>query len=61
MIFSIFFYVYDGKINFNNPDLSRCESLDVENGQLYSLKAYSYPIKKTIRLVVWYPKDGSAK
>lgn len=54
-------FVYDGKIDFSNLDLSRCEQLDIDKGRLFSLKAYSKPLKKTIKLVVWYPDDGSAK
>ena len=32
-------FVYDGKIDFNNLDLSRCEQLDIDKGRLFSLKA----------------------
>ena len=53
--------VYDGKIDLNNLDLSRCEQLDIDKGCLYSLKAYSRPLKRTVKLAVWYPGDGSAK
>lgn len=42
-------FVYDGKIDFNNLDLSRCEQIDIDKGRLFSLKAYSKPLKKTIK------------
>lgn len=53
--------VYDGKIDLNKLDLSRCEQLDIDKGRLYSLEAYSRPLKRTVKLAVWYPGDGSAK
>lgn len=54
-------FVYDGKIDLSNLDLSRCERLDIDKGHLHSFKAYSKPLKRTVRLVVWYPDDGGAR
>ena len=54
-------FVYDGKIDFSDLELSRCERIDIDKGCLYSLKAYSKPLKRTVKLVVWYPDDGSAR
>ena len=52
--------LYDGKINFENLDLSRCEKLIVDKGDLYCLKAYSKSLKRFVKLVVWYPNDGKS-
>lgn len=53
--------LYDGKIDFANIDLTRCEEHDSDKGKLYSLKAYSKALKRMVKLVVWYPEDGSAR
>lgn len=48
--------LYDGKIDFANIDLTRCEEHNTGKGKLYSLKAYSKALKRMVKLVVWYPK-----
>ena len=53
--------LYDGKIDFADLDVSRCEKLEADRGRLYSLKAYSKPLRRMVRLVVWYPDDNSAR
>ena len=54
-------FLYDGKIDFANLDLGRCEKLDTDKGKLFSLKAYAKALKRMVNLVVWYPEDGSFK
>lgn len=51
--------LYDGKIDFNNLDTSRAERipLDKEQGELYTLVAYSKSLKQNVRLTIWYSKD----
>lgn len=51
--------LYDGKIDFENLDVSRAERIDLYEGQgeLYTLVAYSKSLKQKVRLVVWYSKD----
>lgn len=49
------------KIDFENLDLSRCESLDIEAGRAYVLNAYSTAMKRNIRIVVHYPDSGGRK
>lgn len=46
---------YDGKIDFENLDLSRCTEYNVDKGKLYGLKAYSKALKRFVSLAVWYP------
>ena len=53
--------VYDGKIDFKNLDLSKCEQHNVDKGSLYSLKAYSKALKKTIKLVIWYTDETKSR
>lgn len=49
---------YDGKIDFGNLDMSKVERLSsIDNGELYSLVAYSKSLKQLVRLVIWYSKD----
>jgi len=52
--------LYDGKINMANLDKSRAEKIDIDNGELYTLAAYSKSLKRMVRLVIWYSK-GSKK
>lgn len=50
--------LYDGKIDFSNLDMSKVERLSsIDNGELYSLVAYSKSLKQLVKLVVWYSKD----
>jgi hypothetical protein len=51
--------VYDGKIDFDHLDTSRTQqiNLDIEQGELYTLIAYSKSLKQKVRLVIWYSKD----
>ena len=32
---------YDGKVNFANLDLSRCEEIEMDKGRMFGLKTYS--------------------
>ena len=48
---------YDGKVDFANLDLSRCEEIEVDKGRLIGLKAYSKSLKRSIKVVVWYPDE----
>lgn len=51
--------VYDGKIDFDNLDTSRTQKInvDIDQGELYTLVAYSKSLKQEVRLVIWYSKD----
>ncbi len=49
--------LYDGKIDFHDLDTSRCDRLECDKGELFSLKAYSKALRRAVRLAVWYP-DG---
>ena len=50
--------LYDGKIDFENLDITRCTEYKVNKGKLYGLKAYSKAFKRFVSLAVWYPMDG---
>ena len=50
--------LYDGKIDTENLDKSRVQKIDIDNGELYTLVAYSKSLKQMVRLVIWYCKDG---
>lgn len=50
--------LYGGKIDFENPDFTRCTEYKVNKGILYGLKAYSKTPKRFVSLAVWYPMDG---
>ncbi|HCS74412.1 MAG TPA: hypothetical protein DIW17_11130 [Clostridiales bacterium] len=50
--------LYDGKIDMANLDKSRAEKIDIDNGELYTLAAYSKSLKQMVRLAIWYSKDG---
>ena len=50
--------LYDGKIDMQNLDKSRVQKLYIDNGELYTLAAYSKSLKQMVRLVIWYCKDG---
>jgi len=49
------------KIDFDNPDASRCEELDIDDGTAYAIKAYSKAMKRNIKIVVYCPTKGSHK
>lgn len=49
---------YDGKVDFSNLDISRCEEIEVDKGRLFGLKAYSKPLKRFIKVAVWYPNEA---
>ena len=50
--------LYDGKIDMINLDTTRVQKINIDNGDLYTLVAYSKSLKQMVRLVVWYSKDG---
>ncbi len=49
------------KIDFENLDFTRCETLDMEGGRAYVLNAYSTAMSRNIRIVVHYPDAGDRK
>ena len=51
------------RIDFDNPDtdMSQCETLDIEGGKAYAIKAYSKAMKRNIQIVVHYPVSGGHK
>ena len=49
--------LYDGKIDMSNLDKSRVEKIDIDNGELYTLIAYSKSLKQKVRLAIWYSKE----
>lgn len=48
-------------VEINRWDLTRSEEHNTDKGKHYSLKAYSKALKRMVKLVVWYPEDGSAR
>ena len=50
--------LYDGKIDLANLDTTRVQKINIDNGDLYTLVAYSKSLKRMVRLVIWYFKDG---
>ncbi len=50
--------LYDGKVDFANLDISRCEQHEADKGLLYSMKAYSKSLKRMVKLVIWYPDES---
>ena len=50
--------LYDGKIDMANLDTTRVQKINIDNGDLYTLVAYSKSLKQMVRLVIWYFKDG---
>ena len=48
---------YDGKIDFDNLDLTRCTKYEVDKGELYGLRVYAKALKRYVSLSVWYPTD----
>lgn len=55
--------VYGEKIDFKNLDFYRMERIetDSEEEELYTLVAYSKPMKRNIRLVIWKNGEGKHK
>lgn len=49
------------RIDFDNPDLQDCETLDIEGGKAYAIKAYSKAMKRNIKIVLHYPESGGHK
>lgn len=49
------------KIDFANLDHTRCETLDIDGGKAYAIKAYSKAMKRNIKIVVHYPDSGGHK
>jgi len=49
--------LYDGKIDLANLDTTRVQKINIDNGDLYTLVAYSRSLKQMVKLVVWYSKD----
>ena len=50
--------LYDGKVDFEHLDTSRCEQHEADKGVLYSMKAYSKSLKRMVKLVIWYPDES---
>ena len=49
---------FDGRIDFANPDLTRCKEYEVNKGKLYGLRVYAKALKRYVSLALWYPMDG---
>ena len=49
------------RIDFDNPNLLHCETLYVEGGKAYVIKAYSKAMKRNIKIVLHYPESGGHK
>ncbi|HPD85790.1 MAG TPA: transposase [Proteiniphilum sp.] len=50
--------LYDGKIDMAHLDTTRVQKINIDNGDLYTLIAYSKSLRQMVRLVIWYFKDG---
>ena len=52
----------DGKIDVKAPDLSRMERIltPYDDGSYYTLVAYASALKRNVRVVLFYPDNGSA-
>lgn len=50
--------LYDGKIDMANLDTTRVQKINIDNGDLYTLVAYSKSLKQMVRLVIWYSREG---
>lgn len=48
---------YDGKVDFANLDISRCDENEVGKGRLFGLKAYPKSLKRFIKVGAWYPDE----
>lgn len=54
--------MFDGKIDVKNPDLERMDLVETDrgDGKYYTLVAHASALKRKVRLVLFYPEDGSA-
>ncbi|MDR2811033.1 MAG: hypothetical protein LBB84_10865 [Tannerellaceae bacterium] len=52
--------LYDGRIDMSNPDKSGVEKIDIGNGELYTLIAWSKSLKQKVRLAIWYDREGKS-
>ena len=52
--------LYDGRIDMANLDKSRVEKIDIDNGELYTLVAWSISLKQKVRLAIWYDREGKS-
>lgn len=53
---------FDGKIDVKNPDTGRMELVETTrgDGKYYTIVAYASALKRKVRLVLFYPENGSA-
>ena len=49
---------YDGSIDFENLDTTRCTEYAIDKGNLYGLKAYSKSLKRFVSVAIWYPNEN---
>lgn len=54
---------YDGKIDVRHPDPDRMQRVETSfgDGVCYTLLAYAVALKRTVRLVLYYPEGGAPK
>jgi hypothetical protein len=52
--------LYDGRIDMANLDKSRVEKINIDNGELYTLIAWSKSLKMKVRLVIWYDREAKS-
>ncbi|WP_352422200.1 transposase, partial [Proteiniphilum sp.] len=52
--------LYDGRIDMANLDKSRVEKIEIDNGELYTLIAWSKSLGRKVRLAIWYDREGKA-
>ena len=50
--------LYDCKIDMAILDKSRVQKIEIDNGELYTLLAYSKSLRQMVRIAVWYSKDA---
>ncbi len=44
-----------------NLDTTKMQKIEIDNGDLYTLIAWSKSLKQMVRLVIWYSKEGGKK
>lgn len=49
---------YDGAVDFEHLDLSRCCEFAIDKGKLYGLRAYSKALKRFVSLAIWYQNEN---
>lgn len=49
---------YDGAVDFERLDLSRCCEFAIDKGKLYGLRAYSKALKRFVSLAIWYQNEN---